>query len=284
MNWQYSVIPDLTDAQYKRWQHLLEVRTGIFFAEHKSILQVGLTRRMREVDCLDYEKYYRQVEKKDSGAIEWAALLNALTVKETSFFRHPEAFDYVNAYLRDLLLGCADRELNLWSVGCATGEEAYTLAMIVHACIENYAADDIATASFGVTATDISGAALKSARKGRYSKRQMMQVKEPDIKRYFEEVDEEGATIVPWLKQQVCFVQANAVDMQSMPVSEMDVIYCQNMLVYFKPACQGEVLDNLAQRLKPGGLLVIGLGEAISWRNPKIRRLSEDKIQAYVRI
>lgn len=282
MKWQYSVIPDLSEAQYMRWRHILEVRTGIFFAEHKSILQAGLTRRMREVDCLDYEQYYRKVTEQESGAIEWAALLNTLTVKETSFFRHPEAFAYVNTYIQELLRLHDRKSLNLWSVGCATGEEAYSLAMVAHECIENAVVQD--TVRFGVTATDISGAALGIARKGHYAKRKIERVSEEKKTRYFDSVDDDGATIAPWLKQQVCFVQSNVVDMDNMPVGDMDVIYCQNVLIYFKPDCQHEVLDNLASKLKPGGLLMIGLGEAINWQNPKIKRLSEDQTQAYVRI
>ncbi len=283
MTWNYHAIPDLSEEQYARWRCMLEERTGIFFAEHKSILQAGLTRRMREVECLDYEQYYRKITGDQSGAIEWIALLNTLTVKETSFFRHEEAFDYVRTYLAALLQdwhAASEKSLQLWSVGCATGEEAYSLAMVASDCIREAGSD----VNFGVTAADISLAALADARKGVYARRKLRRVDDLSLERYFENLDDNAGTVVPALKQRVCFVQSNIIDMQDMPLGEMDIIFCQNVLIYFRRWRQNEVLNNLAERLKPGGLMVVGLGEAINWSHSKIQRLPAEKIQAYVRL
>ena len=282
MVWTYQIIPDLSDEQYLRWQGILEERTGIFFSHHKSILQAGLTKRMREIDCLDYEEYYQQVQSGSGAAIEWAALLNTLTVRETSFFRHADAFDYVYKHLLNRLLSGElgrDKSVELWSVGCSTGEEAYSLAMIANDCIEGLGID----AYFGVTASDISLAALADARKGRYSDRKLAMLDTSLRERYFM-ADQEGYTVTPCLKQRVCFVQSNIIAPQSMPVGTMDVIFCQNLLVYFRRWRQKEVLNNLASRLKPGGILMIGLGEAVDWVHPQLQRVAEDKVQAYVRI
>jgi type IV pilus assembly protein PilK len=283
MAWIYQVQPDLSDEQFERWQQVLEDKTGICFVNHKSILQTGLLRRMREIGCNDYEQYYRQVRYGTGSAIEWTALLNSITVRETSFFRHREAFDYVKRYLFNRLLSgraASGNSVEMWSVGCSTGEEAYSLAMIANDCIEGMKLDSY----FGVTGSDICLQALSEARRGEYGPRKLEKVEPAVLDRYFEETGAGARRVVPWLKQRVCFVQSNVIDMQGIAVDDLDVIYCQNMLVYFRRPRQKQVLDSLAQRLKPGGLLVVGLGEAVDWTNPLVRRVPQESIQAYVRV
>jgi len=281
MAWIYQVQPDLSDEQFERWQRVLEDKTGICFANHKSILQTGLLRRMREIGCNDYEQYYRQIRYDTGSEIEWTALLNSITVRETSFFRHREAFDYVKRYLFNRLL--SDRSgssMELWSVGCSTGEEAYSLAMIANDCIEGLKLDTY----FGVTGSDICLQALAEARRGEYGVRKVERIEQSVLERYFENTGAGTFGVVPWLKQRVCYVQSNVIDMQGIAVENLDVIYCQNMLVYFRRPRQKQVLDDLAQRLKPGGLLMVGLGEAVDWNNPLVRRVPQESIQAYVRV
>lgn len=281
MAWIYQVQPDLSDEQFERWQRVLEDKTGICFANHKSILQTGLLRRMREIGCNDYEQYYRQIRYSDGSEIEWTALLNSITVRETSFFRHREAFDYVKRFLFNRLL--SDRSgsaVELWSVGCSTGEEAYSLAMIANDCIEGLKLDRY----FGVTGSDICLQALAEARRGEYGARKVERIEPAVRERYFDATGAGSFRVVPWLKQRVCYVQSNVIDMQGIPVENLDVIYCQNMLVYFRRPTQKQVLDDLAQRLKPGGLLMVGLGEAVDWNNPLVRRVPQESIQAYVRV
>lgn len=282
MVWTYRVIPDLSEEQYLRWQGILEERTGIYFSHHKSILQAGLTQRMREIDCLDYEEYFQQIVNGSGRAIEWAALLNTLTVKETSFFRHQDAFDYVSKHLFNRLLGGelgGENSVEMWSVGCSSGEEPYSLAMIANDCIEGLGIDSY----FGVTASDICLSALAQARRGIYADRKLENVNEAIRGRYFQR-EQDSNVVIPWIKQRVCFVQTNIINMQNMPVSKMDVIFCQNVLIYFRRWRQKEVLDNFVNQLKPGGLLIIGLGEAVDWLHPKMKRVAQENVQAYVHI
>ena len=282
MAWTYQVIPDLSEEQYSRWQAILEKRTGIYFSHHKSILQAGLTQRMREIDCLDYEKYYQQIVHGSGRAIEWAALLNTLTVRETSFFRHKDAFDYLSKHLFNRLLSGelgGENSVEMWSVGCSSGEEAYSLAMVANDCIEGLGIDSY----FGVTASDISLSALAEARRGIYTDRKLETMDAAIKERYFQ-CEKDNNLVVPCIKQRVCFVQANIINMQSMPVSKMDVICCQNVLIYFRRWRQKEVLNSFVNQLKPGGLLIVGLGEAVDWVHPKMKRVAEESVQAYVHV
>ena len=277
-SWSYQSIPDLTEEQFARWQSVVEQRTGIYLARHKSILQAGLTRRMREIECLDYEAYYQRITEANDPS-EWAALLNSMTVKETSLFRQQEAYEFVRRYLAKQLDEQAVRDIQLWSVGCSTGEEAYSLAII---------ADEVirvkhSRCRFGVIATDISLAALATAREAKYPARKLEALNSRVRNMYFERVNDKQYAVVPALKKRVCFTQGNIIELDKSPIGEVDVIYCQNVLIYFQRAVRHQVLDQLAKRLKPNGILVAGLGETVDWRNASVRRIGNESIEAYQR-
>ena len=87
----------------------------------------------------------------------------------------------------------------------------------------------------------------------------------------------------PAIKSRVCFVQANLVQMDSLPIADLDVIFCHNVLIYFSKSVQYEVLDNLVKRLRVGGVLVIGSAEAQGWRNSQAQRIDNDAVQAFQR-
>lgn len=282
MSWTYtSALPELSDEEFQEWQQLLEERTGISFEKHKQILQTGLVTRMQEIDVKSYRDYYHTVTFKKGWALEWAALLRTLTVKETRFWRDPDALEFLKKHLfRVLASGKHQGSLNIWSVASSTGEEPYTLAMIANNCIEVAGADKY----FGVTATDICLSSLSIARKGIYPNRRLDYMDKALRDRYFEDQGANKSAVVKWLKDRVCFVQANIIDLSELPVSNMDIVYCQNVLIYFKRWRQQAVLDELVERLKPEGLLVVGMGEGAGWNNPKVAKVKDDSVQAYIRI
>ena len=278
--WSYEAPTELSDSQYARWQTLLEQRTGICFLQHKSILQKGLSTRMREAGYEDYEKYFDWVSREPEGLIEWAQLVDTVSVKETSFFREPQSYNLVRNFLAERLSKNVNQTaVNLWSVGCSTGEEAYSLAMVASDVIDFLARDCF----FGVVATDISRSALSVARKGEYNQRKLETVPLAIRNKHIVSSDLGICHIKPELKQRVCFVQGNVVEIDQMPQMNMDVIFCQNLLVYFQKERQAAVLDSLVRHLLPGGMLVLGPGEVTSWRNPQMKRDLDDKVLAFVK-
>ena len=129
---------------------------------------------MREIGLSDYEAYYEQLMAGPVAEREWAILVDRLSVQETSFFRHPSSFALVRSHLAERLL--KDRKtksLHLWSVGCSTGEEPYSLAMQLDAQLQELKRPDV---YFGITATDISLPTLARARIGKYSERRLHNV------------------------------------------------------------------------------------------------------------
>src|SRR5690606_28443950 len=106
--WSIQTSQELSDQQFKEWKILVEEKTGMLLPEHrKTFLQSSLSIRMREIGCETYDDYFRQLSSGISGTVEWAVLVDRLTVHETHFFRHPESFDLVRNYLRRLIINRA---------------------------------------------------------------------------------------------------------------------------------------------------------------------------------
>jgi len=167
----------------------------------------------------------------------------------------------------------------VWSLGCATGEEPYSLSMVINDCFELAGLE----AFYGVTATDISQPALQHARQGIYSARKLESLSLEEKSRYFDLGDGDHFQVKRKLRDRVCFSSGNLLGLAQMPVAGMDVIFCQNVLIYFRRWRRREILNELVSRLKPGGVLVIGLGEVVDWNHELVRRDPDDRIQAYVR-
>ncbi len=284
--WSLPASTSLSTVALDAWLQLVEERTGIDFSQHHSILQTGLSRRLRELGLDDADSYFQQVMSLPQGLQEWQALLGHLTVKETSFFRQPAAYDLVRAYLRkraQATSATAASSIDLWSVGCATGEEPYSLAIAAN---ESLAASG-RQQYFGVFATDICPQALAQGRAAIYSDRRLANLSESLRRRYFQAVPDAAAADSSYrvndsLRSRVCFNQGNLLFIDRMPALPMDVIFCQNVLVYFRRWRVKQVLDALAQRLKPGGLLVIGPGEAPHWQHPNLVRTQHEGVTAWL--
>lgn len=281
MTWEQAPFPVLSDAQFFLWQALLEERTGMYVpVERKSLLQTNLSIRMRELEISDYDAYYAKVIEKPAGIVEWSTLVDRFMVKETRFYRNPESLSVFLKFLeRRLTQSDTIKPLNIWSVGCCTGEEPYTLAIMANELLSIHSDNPL----FGVTATDISLPSLQTARKGIYQARKLLDMQHDLVIRYFSQVDQDHFQVNEDIKRRVCFSMANIMDIEKSPVRNMDVIYCQNVLIYFRKERKQQILDSLVQRLAPGGMLVIGQGEVADWRHPLLTRISDNQTLAYIR-
>lgn len=282
MVWSLQEAPALTEKDFGQWQTLLEERTGILLGrQQQAFLQTQITMRMRELGFADYAEYYRRVTDGIWGKAEWSVLVDRLMVKETSFFRHRHSFECVRQMLQDRIdTQQANGSFDAWSVGCATGEEPYSLAMLINDCFELAQLNSY----FGVFATDISMPALSRARAGIYPERKLERLSENERLRYFKDLGDGRYKVIDKLQDRLCFSQGSVLDLKSMPVEKMDVIFCQNLLIYFRRWRRREILHGFAERLKPNGILVIGLGEMPEWKHPRLERVIDDKVHAYRRV
>lgn len=283
MVWSFKKTDSLPQQQLILWESLLEKRTGLQLTEAQHILlQTQISIRMRELDLDDYQQYYDIVKDERSGVAEWQVLVDRLVVKETSFFRHRPSLDLVKKCLESHLVDSlqAKDSFEIWSVGCSTGEEPYALSAIAHECFE--AAD--LSPYYGVTGVDISLPALSIARKGIYSRRSLNLLSDAELKRYFVAKENNQYQVIDKIKQRVCFAQLNVLHLEYKPIQPMDIIFCQNMLIYFRRWRRREILKGMVKHLKPGGLLVIGLGEVTDWQHDDMRPFKSENIHAYQKI
>ncbi|WP_404365860.1 CheR family methyltransferase [Marinobacter sp.] len=279
--WSLRRLPEMDEAQFSQWRTLLEHRTGMTLTvERKSFLETNLGIRMREIGCNSYQAYYEKVVSGPEAIAEWSILVDRLTVQETRFLRDPDAFRLVSDYIltrpREAL---KKRPLEAWSVGCSTGEEAYTLAMLLNESMTKLELPPL----FGVTGSDISKPAIEKAQRGLFSARKLITMDEELKNRYFRPAERNTVEIVESIRQRVCFTRLNVLELNHAPMHGMNIIFCQNLLIYFRRWRRREIVKRLAERLAPGGLLVLGQGELTDWQPPCLQRVPSENVLAWIR-
>ena len=265
-------LPLMEPEQFQQWALLLKERTGMRLPDTRiSFLVTNLGMRMRELGINDYQVYYDYVNSGREGIIEWDKLVHHLTVHETRFLRQ----ESVLTLIRDKFLPshhdqCESKPLsiNVWSVGCSTGEEPYSIAMT----IDEHMRSLDCRYHLGVTASDISRNALAHGRKGIYNRQQIKGLDANWLDEYFVITDDDKFQVHEDLRKRVCFNQLNILDIGNAPIGMMDIIICQNLLIYFDQEQRIQIANTLAKHLHPGGVLILGVGELLNWDHPNLER------------
>ena len=261
------------------WYELILRRCGLTFRSAQLPGVMSVVREQAKARSLTSEGYYQLLSKPGENGAEWEVLIERLINHETSFFRHPPSFDVLQRHILPELRDARPRggKLNLWSAGCSTGQEAYSLAMV--------AMDDEALkGDFTVWGGDISRYAIDIARRGRYGPRAVATVR-PDYRQRFLRSVNDASTeyeIVDELRQRTRFMAANLVGNDSFSVS-YDVIFCHNVLIYFSATAVTQAVAFLASRLTLGGYLLLGPGEAPSERPGGLVQVSLNGVRAFQR-
>ncbi|WP_196138754.1 protein-glutamate O-methyltransferase CheR [Aliikangiella sp. G2MR2-5] len=283
-------LPEMESEEFALWQTLLEKRTGLWLPESRKVFLIAaLTRHLKDKGLKNFSELY---SKLDAGAItvlDWATLVDSLTVHETCYYRDSASLNLVANYCRNRAIEGFQSEPNkpqhiqLWSVGCSTGEEAYTLAIeldkVNHGLRESQGKDIY----YGVTAIDISYPSLAVAREGIYAARQLDFVPQAAKNLYFDLLADDYYQVKEPIRQRTCFIQGNVLELGERNKQLFDVIYCQNVLIYFRSERKKMVVNQLTKRLKPGGLLVLGHGEVTLFENGELTRLDNKDCLAYLK-
>ncbi len=248
------------------WRTLIEMRTGMVLPERQHSLFEQRILSFMNKHHLNEESYYQLVCK---DKLEWQSLAESLMVHETSFFRHMPSFELVEQYLNQ-----ANKAVKIWSVGCSTGEEAWSLAML---------ADRFSLYGYEVLATDISHQVLMQAKQGLYPLRKSMQVP-VRFRSYGEDAGSGQWKISDKLHAHVLFRPYNLINVVGLPFRKLDIVFCHNVLIYFKKFERRDILNALVQCLGEGGMLVLGPGEVLEWKHPQLRKIEKSGILAYEKI
>lgn len=276
-----SLCPLLADLELGQWQELLEQRTGLALSIPPRLFQHGLDRRMARMGCNDNETYFALLQEGGAGLRESAELLHSITGQQTGLFCDHFLVNLIEQFLADRInsLNKGIYSLDLWSAGCGSGAEAWTLAMLARAAIERQQA----RLYYSVIGTDISSSVLQEARRAVYREDDFSQVPADHRAHGLTAIDTEHSRIVEELAERVCFVQSNLVTAEELLGIDMDVIVCRDVLTYYCQKSKHRILDCLADHLKPGGLLVVGRGESGGWTHAGVYTASVGKLEAYIR-
>ncbi len=270
-SWRRKNVAPMDSYEFRQWVELLEKRTGISLPEkRKSFLLANLNIRMRQLGYEKYQDYFRHLLAGRRGAVEWEILVDRLTVHETRFFRDITALKMLEeCYLNNLPTTDTPVRINIWSVGCATGEEPYSLAMFVEQMLNARAVRHY----LAITASDISSASLATGRTGTYHHNRLKNLPDEYRETYFQAIDTEHYAVDTSLRERVCFTRLNLLHLDQATLGMMDIIFCQNVLIYFKREQRRRILDQLVEHLRPGGILVLGAGEITDWQPEVLENL-----------
>jgi chemotaxis protein methyltransferase CheR len=245
--------PQLTDRDFERVRRLIHDYAGISLSEHKRNMVFNrLVRRLRARGQTGFAPYLDQVQA--AGSDERQAFVNALTTNLTAFFREPHHFELLAQRVRESARRADAPPLRIWCSACSTGEEAWSIAMVLRE----------AGRAAEIVATDIDSDVLATAQDGIYSAERGAGLGRERLHRHFLRGtgDNEGLLRVrPELRTMVRFGQFN-LQSTAWPRTKFDVIFCRNVVIYFNRQAQRRLAERLADSLAPGGLLLVGHAES----------------------
>ena len=248
-----------TDRDFQYLRQLVNRETGIVItAAKREMVYSRLSRRLRALSLTDFEDYCRVLERDEQGELN--AFINAITTNLTSFFREPHHFDHLqNIVVPDLLnKNAASRRIRIWSAGCSTGEEPYSIAIAMAEVLP----DDW---DCRILATDIDTDVLMKAERGIYPLERVASLPQSRLKRWFSRGSgtNQGLTRVgPELREMITFRRLNL--MEEWPVNgPIDVLFCRNVVIYFDKETQRSIFDKFAERMAENSRLFIGHSESL---------------------
>jgi len=271
-------VPGLRHEQFLMLTRKLHTDAGISIDSTRGVISDCIQARMRYLGCPDVDNYLSTFDDSINARAEWLALTDLLTVKATRFFRQPEAYECLASYVETLLdEGPAPSELAFWSAGCSHGQELYSMAMVV----ESIASTRKPWLEWHGIGTDISFRAISEAQRAIYSEQAVASIPPAYRDSYMDDKLGGRRIVAENLRARTHFFHSNLLHVDGAPFADFNVIFCQNVLIYFERDRQRWIIDQLVNRLRVGGLLVLGAGEDFTLQNPSVCRLQWPGVCAY---
>jgi chemotaxis protein methyltransferase CheR len=256
-------IPTITDEEFTCLRTLIREHTGIHLRDQKKQLVVArLAQRLKNLGLSTFSAYCEFLAGDASGD-ELRMLINRITINKTSFFREPHHFEFLRSRLIPQLRRKGRRQLRIWSAGCSSGEEPYSIAMTVHETLGNLHGWDVR-----VLASDIDTEMLEQARCGKYAMESLDVVSPEQRRAYFLRGfgEFEGlAQVRPELQKMVSFRRINLNQPDWGLYERFDAIFCRNVIIYFERPLQERIVSRLAAHLRADGYYFSGHSESLYW-------------------
>ncbi len=253
----------ISRSDFRRLRDLIQQESGINLnAEKKLMVELRLKSRLKTLELDSYAEYCEYLFTSKGLKNELIHLIDVVTTNKTDFFREPGHFDYlVQKALPDLEARNGQKEILIWSAGCSTGEEPYTLAIV----LSEYAAAHPGF-RFKLLATDIALSVLEKASLGVFNEDVVSPVPFALRRKYFmrsRDKESRQVRVVPELRSTIEFRQLNFMDADYALPNKVDAFFCRNVIIYFDRATQEQILQKLCDCLLPGGYAFIGHSETL---------------------
>lgn len=245
----------MTDQDFSRIQKLAYAYSGIKLSEHKRNMIYGrLARRLRSLSLASFNEYCELIAQENSP--EYTPFINSITTNLTSFFRETHHFDFLTSTVFPALIkaNAATRRVRIWSAGCSTGEEPYSIAMVVKK-YRPFTDWDVK-----ILATDLDSNVVEKAKSGMYDADRVERVPEEHARALQLSKDKKLVRIRPEIASLISFKQLNL--LQKWPMKgPFDIVFCRNVVIYFDVDTQKVLFDRYAELMSPNGHLFIGHSE-----------------------
>jgi len=271
-------LPVISDQTFNEFRTLIFEKTGIHMRDGKQILISNrLRKRLAALHLASYEEYYRLLISGNAGETELHNFIDAISTNETYFFREINHFNVLRATVLPEIIRRKHRA-RIWSAGCSTGEEVYTLRIVVN---ETLAECGHPGADVSIVGTDISTQAIARARSGVYNERALRLVPAQAADRYLAPGSAGTRQVLPEIRGSVEFRVHNLFK-DPVPGGPFDIIFCRNVMIYFNKATQTKLVDEVfSNALDPDGYLFIGHSESLSGFSRRFRYVSAFKAPIY---
>ncbi|WP_207261011.1 protein-glutamate O-methyltransferase CheR [Desulfovibrio sp. Huiquan2017] len=253
----------ISDQEFANLRDFIYAECGIYIADNrKYLLENRLGSRLKKLNLKNFDEYYNLLRFDPAKGMEMKKLYEVITTNETSFYRNPPQLKvFQEEVLPDVLGACRKkgRRLRIWSAGCSTGEEPYTISIIIHEMLKA----ELPNWDIRISANDLSERVLESARRGVYNDYTLRTTPEEIVTRYFDANNGQNK-IKPEVKRLVSFGQINLRDrVQLKRVERSQVVFCRNVIIYFDDEMKKRVINAFYDNLLPGGYLIIGHSESL---------------------
>jgi len=253
----------ITSDEFKNFSQFLEKSCGILLAEHKQYLvQSRLSKIMQKEGFTTLSELVSRLNSMGGNLLK-EQVIDAMTTNETLWFRDIHPYEILkDKLLTEIASGQPMQKLRIWSAACSSGQEPYSISMV----IEEFRQSRSGAFSAGqeIVATDISSVILDQAKRGEYEMLALGRGLSQDrLNRFFRKNPEGSWTIKPEIKARVKFQSLNLLGQYS-SLGQFDIIFCRNVLIYFSSDVKTEILRKMHKQLKPGGYLILGASESLS--------------------
>jgi chemotaxis protein methyltransferase CheR len=268
---------ELKREEFELFRRYVYEKVGIALSEQKTTLIKGrLNKRLNQLNLSSFRDYYEYLVSDESGE-ELSLFVSAISTNVTSFFRESAQWTWLESYLPALVASKKEKKLRIWSAGCSSGEEPYTILMFLQHHLRDFEEWDIK-----ILATDISSKVLGKAIKGHYEAKNVEALPKEIALRAFEKIRTENSVsyqIAPHLQNKVMFRLYNLVTDPFFFKNRFDMIFCRNVMIYFDDPTRHDLISRFTTLLPKGAPLFLGSSESLTSHRETLKLLGSSIYQ-----